>query len=90
MGPGQRPSTYYASTSIAIVVKLTQYLPVSDFLAFCAKRLADVLRDFPRRTRISLFALDAFFNFVRQTFLCQMPAGVVIVALRAHFEPVNL
>jgi hypothetical protein len=49
----------------------------------------DVLRDFPRRTRISVFAFGAFFDFARKKIFGFMSASVVIPVLRAHFEPVN-
>jgi hypothetical protein len=49
----------------------------------------DVLRDFPRRTRISVFAFGAFFDFARKKIFGFMSASVVIPVLRAHFEPVK-
>lgn len=70
-----------------VLISFHRYLFVLVLLAFQTRRAANIFNHFPRRTRVSMFALGAFFDFNRERNACLVPAAVVIPILRAHFKP---
>jgi hypothetical protein len=69
-----------------IIISLHRYLFMLDLLTSPTRRAANVFDNFPRRTRVSVFAVGAFSDFVRERSAGLMPAGVVIPVLRAHLK----